>query len=89
MGSDRRKYQDKTASEVSIKLHNEFNINKQEAYEYWSIYQKYKSKHSIFKSLNHVYNLFDPIKTMYFAALAMEMLTKEIIEGIIVDKEKN
>ena len=90
MGSDRRKYQDKTASEVSIKLHNELNVSRREAFNFWNTYQQYKADGiGIWKIMNYLDNEFDKHNMKYFAALALEIVTKDIIEGIKVDREKN
>jgi hypothetical protein len=89
MGSDRRKYQDKTASEVLMKLHEALKLTKEQIYEYWNKYNEWKinglTEYNTYMFLTSSRDL---RLTFYFAALAMNILNKDIIEGIGIDKEK-
>lgn len=90
MGRDRSEYKDKSAAEISLKLHEELNVSKQEAFNFWNTYQQYKADGiGIWKIMNYLDNEFDKHNMKYFAALAMEIISKEIIEGINVDKKES
>jgi len=84
MGSDRRKYQDKTASEIPMKLHEIFSISREEAYNFYIHYNMLKSNkintNEVLEALQHDFgNKF----ILYFTALSMELLNKEITKGLI------
>ena len=71
-------------------MHNELNVSKEEAYNFWNSYQQYKTGGiKIQQIMEYLDNKIDKPILKYFAALALEIITKEIIEGIIVDKEKS
>lgn len=86
MGRDRGEREIKKKAEISVKLHEEFGITKKEAFLYWENYQKNKQ---IYGKLNALSNNNDPIFNMYFASLAMEMMTKEILKDLQIDKKED
>ena len=84
MGRIGSKRQDKSASEISLKLHEELNVTKEDAFKFWTKYQQYRKEHicSIWSIMYQLNDDFDKNIMRYFAALAMEIISKEIIEGI-------
>lgn len=90
MGRNRSKYQNESASKVSIKLYEKFGLNKNELFSFWNDYKELSapSKDLHFTMLN-LQNLYDIRYIYYFAALAMEIISKEIIEGIQIDKKES
>jgi hypothetical protein len=90
MGIDRRKYQDKSKAEVSVKLREEFKITTMQAYETWKEYHKCKNDGmNILDTTNYLFQEYQKNILKYFVALALEIVTKEVIEGIKVDKKES
>lgn len=90
MGSDRRKYQDKSKAQVSINIRNELHVTMEEAFKFWQDYQKGKKENlPLWRIMTNLYAFHQYKVFQYFIALAMEIVTKEIIEGIQVDKKEN
>ena len=89
MGNNRREYQNKTETEIPIKLYDTFGVTKEEIFKFWNMYQQYKSDgintHEIINYLDTESNKY---YIRYYAALALEIITKEMLEGIQIGKEK-
>jgi hypothetical protein len=84
MGSDRRKYQDKSKAKVSVKLYEQLGITKLDAYNFYIHYNALKvtgaSAIEIMAILKAGYG--DRF-IYYFTILSLELLNKEITKGLV------
>jgi len=86
MGTDRSKHTDKSSTEVSIKLKEQFHITNDDAYYVWTSYQARKMSNlspsqaidSLLKNLDHN----EDHIIHYFAALGLELVNAEILKGL-------
>jgi hypothetical protein len=84
MGSDRRKYQDKSKAEVSIKLYEKLGITKDEAYNFYIHYNMLKAdKIDTTELIKIMQHNFGDRYIYYFAILSLELLNKEIAKGLV------
>jgi hypothetical protein len=84
MGTDRRKYQDKSKAQVSVKLYEQLDVTKDEAYNFYIEYNTMKIENigamRIMEKLQLKYgNKF----IYYFTILSLELLNKEITKGLV------
>lgn len=90
MGKHRGKHQDKSSTEVSVKLSKAFNVRQKDLYSLWLAYNNRVivngNPRLTINQLSSHPEMYSPEAMNYFTALGFELFNKEYLKGISVGR---